>query len=128
MDDAQLDMCLRVDIVYCIREVLQAVHAGNQDILKFPVFQLAQPELCIFFFCLPHTQKLFLTFGIDAQREERCLVNHTAVGTHFHYNAVKINNGIQRIERSVLPLSDLFFYCMVFYCFSSKCYLKNNRS
>ncbi|KAJ94466.1 hypothetical protein DF41_15920 [Raoultella planticola] len=126
MDEAQQDMHLRVDAVYCTREVLLAVHAGNQDILKSPVFQLARPELCTFFFCQPHTQKLFLTFDINAQCEEHCFVNHAATGTHFHYNAVKINNGIQRIQRSVLPLSDLFFDCTVSCC--SKCYLKNNRS
>jgi hypothetical protein len=30
MDDAQLDVSLRVDAVYRIREALQTVHAGNQ--------------------------------------------------------------------------------------------------
>ncbi len=52
MDDAQLDMGLRVDAVYRIREAFQAVHAGNQDTLKTTIFQLrqhTQPELCTSF-------------------------------------------------------------------------------
>lgn len=40
MDDAQLDVRLRINAVYRIREALQPVHAGNQDILKTPVFKL----------------------------------------------------------------------------------------
>ncbi len=40
MDDAQLDMGLREDAVYRIREALKTVHAGYQDVLEATVFQL----------------------------------------------------------------------------------------
>lgn len=46
-----------VDAVYRIRETLQTVHTGKQDVLKATVFQLrqhAQPELCAFIFGQPH--------------------------------------------------------------------------
>ena len=59
MDDAQLDVSLRVDAVYRIREALQTVLAGNQDVLKTVIFKLCQhtqPELCAFIFGQPHTQ------------------------------------------------------------------------
>lgn len=59
MDDVQLDMDLRVNAVYHVRESLQTVHTGDQDVLKATVFQLsqhAQPELCAFIFGQPHTQ------------------------------------------------------------------------
>ncbi len=32
----------REDAVYRIREALQTVHTGNQDVLKAPLFQLRQ--------------------------------------------------------------------------------------
>lgn len=57
--DTQLDMGLRVDTVYRIREALQAVHAGNQDVPKPAIFKLCQhtqPELCAFIFGHPHAQ------------------------------------------------------------------------
>ncbi len=38
MDDTQLDMGLREDAVYRIRETLQTVHTGNQDVLKARFF------------------------------------------------------------------------------------------
>lgn len=34
MNDAQLDMGLREDAVYRIREALQTIHTGNQDVLN----------------------------------------------------------------------------------------------
>ena len=52
MDNAQLDMGLREDAVYRIREALQTIHTSNQDVLK------------AFIFGLSHAQQLFLAFGI----------------------------------------------------------------
>lgn len=45
MDDAQLDMGLRVDAVDCIREALKTVHLGNQDVLQAPFIY---PQLCLY--------------------------------------------------------------------------------
>ncbi len=66
MDDAQLDVGLRVNAVYRIREAFQTVHSGNQDILKATVFQLRQhiqPELCAFIFGQPHAGEFLLASG-----------------------------------------------------------------
>lgn len=113
MDDAQLDIGLREDAVYRIREALKTVHAGYQDVLEATFFQLrqhTQPELCAFVFGQPHAQQLFLAFGIDPQRQEEGLVYHSPVLTDFYDDTVHVNNGIQRIQLSVLLLSNLFFY------------------
>lgn len=62
MDDAQLDMGLREDAVYRIREALKAVHAGYQDVLEVTVFQFrqhTQPELYAFVFGQPHASNSF---------------------------------------------------------------------
>lgn len=79
------------------REALQAVNTGDKDILKPPVFKLgqhAEPEICTFIFCQPHAKKLFLTFCINAQREENGFVCHTAVLPDFDNNTVHINNSV----------------------------------
>lgn len=91
MDDAQLDMGLREDAVYRMREALKTVHADYQDVLEATVFQLrqhTQPELCAFVFDQPHAQQLFLVFGIDPQRQEDGLVYHTPVLTDFYDDTV----------------------------------------
>lgn len=113
MDDAQLDRGLRVDAVYRIRKALQAVHAGNQDVLKATIFQLRQhfqPELCAFIIGQPHTRQRFLAFGVDTQREEDSFVYDAAILADFIDNAVHVNNGIQRIQLPVLPLRNQLFY------------------
>lgn len=77
MDDAQLDMGLREDAVYRIREAFQTVHAGNQDILKPPVFKLCQyvqPELCAFIFGQPYAQQFFLALGVEPSATKTTLL------------------------------------------------------
>lgn len=51
-------------------------------------------------------QQLFLTFCINAQREENGFIYHTAVLPDFDNN---INNRIDRIQRPVLPFGNLLF-------------------
>ncbi len=112
MDDAQLDMGLRVDAVYRIRKVFQAVHTGNQDVLKTTIFQLhqhIQPECCAFIFGQPPTRQSFLAFGVDTQRQEDSFVYDAVILSDFYDNAVHVNNGIQRIQLPVLPLLSLLF-------------------
>lgn len=112
MDDAQLDMGLRVDAVYRIRKVFQAVHTGNQDVLKTTIFQLhqhIQPECCAFIFGQPPTRQSFLAFGVDTQLQEDSFVYDAVILSDFYDNAVHVNNGIQRIQLPVLPLRSLLF-------------------
>lgn len=84
MDDAQLDMRLRVGAVYRIRETLKAT--------IFQLRQHIQPELCAFIFGQPH-----------AQRQENGSVYYAAILTDFYDNALRVNNGIQRIQLPDLP-------------------------
>lgn len=91
MDDALLDMGLREYTVYRIREALQTVHTGNQDVLKATVFHLckhAQPELCTFIFGQLHAQQLFPAFSVDPQRQENSFVDYATIPTNFYDNKV----------------------------------------
>ncbi len=112
MDDALLDMGLRIDAVYRIRKVFQAVHTGNQDVLKTTIFQLRQhiqPECCAFIFGQSPTRQRFLAFGVDTQRQEDSSVYDAVMLTDFYDNAAHVNDGIQRIQLPVLPLRSLLF-------------------
>ena len=51
-----------------------------------------------------------MAFDVNIQSKEDGFIYYTAILAGFHRNAVHINNGIQRIQLSVLPLSDLLFY------------------
>ncbi len=56
MDDAELNMRLRVHAIYRFREAFQAVHEGDKDIVQAAIFQFRQyiqPELCTFIFGQP---------------------------------------------------------------------------
>ncbi|AGQ75489.1 hypothetical protein K533_10510 [Salmonella enterica subsp. enterica serovar Cubana str. CVM42234] len=46
MNDAQLDMGLREDAVYRIREALQTIHTGNQDVLNIRKKQVFIAHYC----------------------------------------------------------------------------------
>lgn len=70
----------------------------------------AQPELCAFIFGQPHAQQLFPAFGVDPQRQENSFVDYATILTNFYDDTVHVNNGIQRIQLSILPLSNLLFY------------------
>ena len=110
---AQLDLRLRADGINRFREAFQAVHAGDKDIVQTAIFQFRQyiqPELCTFIFGQPHTWQLFLTIKVNTQSQEHRFVDNPAVLPYFQDNTVKINNGINRIQRTVLPFNNLVDY------------------
>lgn len=110
---AQLELRLRGDGINRFREAFQAVHAGDKDIVQAAIFQFRQyiqPELCTFIFGQPHTQQLFLTIKVNTQSQEHRFVDNPAVLPYFQDNTVKINNGINRIQRTVLLFNNLVDY------------------
>lgn len=89
-----------------IREAFQAIYTDDEDIVQTAVFQFVQhiePELRPLIFGQPHTQQFFLTFDIDTQCQEHRFVDDAIVLPHFQDYTVKINNGVNSIQWSVLP-------------------------
>jgi len=110
MHDARLDARLRIYRVDGIRKAFQAVNAGDENVVQTAIFQLCehvQPELCPFIFGQPHTQQFFLTFDIDAQRQEHGFVDDAVVLPHFHDDKINKNNGIYLIQWPILPFYNL---------------------
>ena len=88
----------------------ETIHARDQDVFQTAVLQLGQdrqPELCPFGLGQPQAQQLLVTLHIDAQCQIERLVDHPLVRADLQYNAVQINDGIERIQRPVLPFVDL---------------------
>ncbi len=61
----------REDAVYRIREALQTVHTGNQDVLKAPFSAPSRSQNFVpSHFRTATCRQRFLTFGIDPQRRK----------------------------------------------------------
>ena len=113
MDDAKLNLSLRVRAGNGIGESLQTIDAGDQDILDAAVLQLgqhAEPELRSFGFGKPQAQKLLVTCQIDAQSEINGLVDDTLVLADFQHDTVQVDDGIKRIQWARLPVDNLVDY------------------
>src|SRR5690606_32148527 len=106
VDDTELDLGVGVDRVDRLGEALQAIHAGDQDVLHAPVLQLRQhiePELRAFVFRQPEPQQLLVAFQVNAQRQIDCLVDDLPVLADLHHDTVEVQDGIDRVQRPRLP-------------------------
>src|SRR5690606_17802773 len=100
---------LRVFGSYRIGEALQAVNAGNQDVLQASILQLSQhgePEFGTFGFGQPQAQQLLLAFHVDAERQVHGLVDNALVLANFQDNAVEVDDRVDRVNGAILPLYD----------------------
>lgn len=101
MDQAELHSGLGKHGLNGIREALQAVHAGDKDVLNATVSKFGdnlQPELGAFSLGHPQAQNLLDAVQIDANGQVQGLDPHSAVIAHLDVNAVHVNDGVQRIE------------------------------
>ena len=109
MDNAQLDLCLREGRVDGIGDALEPVHAADQNIIHTAILKLsedAQPELGAFVLGEPHAQQLLVAFKIDAQGQVDRFVDHLLVLADFDHDAIQVDDGVNRIQRTRLPFHD----------------------
>ncbi|MNE31938.1 hypothetical protein D3C80_1255290 [compost metagenome] len=110
MHDTQLNDGFRVDRFNGLREALEAVHAGDEDVLHATILEFGhhlQPEFGAFGLGDPQTQHFLVTGHVDADSQINRLVAHGTSVTHFDVNAVQIEDRVQRVQRSGLPQLDL---------------------
>ena len=70
MNDAELDLRLRVSCTDGIREAFEPIHAGDENVLHTAILELcqdAQSELGALVLGEPHAQQFLVAFEIDAQ-------------------------------------------------------------
>ena len=73
VDNTQVDLCCLECRVNRIRETLEAIHAGNQDIFHAAILELREdikPELRPLVFRDPQAQQFFLPLKINTQGQE----------------------------------------------------------
>ena len=92
-----------------VGKALQAVDHGDEDVLDAAVLQLVhdpEPELGTFGLLDPQAQDLLAAVGLDPQRQVDRLVADRALVADLHPERVEEHQGIDRLERPVLPLGD----------------------
>lgn len=109
MHDAQLHAGAREHRLDGLGEALQAIHAGDEDVLNATVAQFGhhlQPELGALVLGDPQAEDFLLAGQVDTQRQIDRLHPHGALA-HLAVDAVEVDDGIHRIERARLPGLDL---------------------
>ena len=113
MHDAELNFGLGINGFYRVRQPLQPVHTGDQNILEAAVLQLREhrePELGALVPLDPDAENILDTVYINAYGKLCRLVDHTALVTYLHPDSVEEHDGIDLIKRPVLPIFHLGQY------------------
>ena len=87
-------------------KALQPIDHGDQDVLHAAGLQLVhhlQPELGAFALLDPRPENMFLALAIKRQRHIDRLVADQALVADLHPQRVEEDDGINRVERPVLP-------------------------
>ena len=109
MDDAGLNRDLRKDRLDRLREALQAIDDGDQDILGAASLQIVhdlEPELGALGRFDPEAENVLRSVRCDAEREIDGLVADQALVADLDPDGVEENQRIARFQRPVLPFGD----------------------
>jgi len=112
MHDARLDSRVGKGRVDGVREALEAINDGDQDVFDAPVAQIVhhrEPELGPLIIGDPQPQNLAFTFRSDAQSDvNRLVFNLSAFRiANFDAQGIKKNDGVHRLQSAVLPVRHL---------------------
>ncbi len=110
MHDAGLNDAIGKNARNGLGKPLQAVHHGNQDVLGAAVLELIhhlEPELRPLGLLHPKPQDVLLARAGDADGQIHRLVANQAFVADLHPKRVEVNHRVQRLQRPVLPGSNL---------------------
>ncbi len=110
MDDAGLHHGLRKHRRNRFGKAFEPIDHGDQDVVDAAGFELVdhlEPELGALGLLDPKPEHVLLAVWIERQRHIDGLVLDQAFVTDFDPQCVEKHHGIDRIERPVLPLTDL---------------------
>src|SRR3989339_1474199 len=106
MDNTELNLGLRENRLNGFWKTLEAIDAGNENILDATVSQLShdlQPKLGALVFGNPHPKDLLDAIHGDANNQINCLVNNMAIVAGLNPDGIHIDYGINCIQRAILP-------------------------
>ncbi len=109
MDDALLDLGLRITGSNRLREAHQVVHTGDEDVLNTAVFEVVEntePELRGFVLADPHAQHVLVTVQVNPDDHVGCFVDNCSILLDLKVNGVQEYHGVHALQRTVLPLFD----------------------
>jgi site-specific DNA recombinase len=110
VDDAGLDLGLREHGGDRVGEAFQAIHDRDEDVVDTTILQLGhhpQPELRPLGLLDPQPQDLLAAVGANAEGKVDRLVADRALVADLHPQRIEEHQGIDCLERPVLPLGDL---------------------
>lgn len=109
MDDALLDLRLGITGGNGLREAGQIVHTGDQNVLNATVLQLIEYTQTVFgrlMLADPHAQHVLVAIQIDPDDHVGSLIHNSAILLHFEMNVVQKDNGVDALQRPILPFLD----------------------
>ncbi len=107
MDDAELNLGIRVDRCNGIGESGQTIDAGNQDIFDTAVVEVGQdgePEVGAFALGQVEVENLLLALQTDGQNCLNCLTFVATVVLDLVMDCVEPDEGVQALQEALLPL------------------------
>ena len=109
MHDAGLDLRVREHRADGVREALQAIDDGNQQVVDAAIAQLAHhphPELCPLGLLDPDPEHVLAPVRRDADRQIHGLVAHRPLVAHLDPQGVEKHDRVERVQRPCLPTAD----------------------
>jgi len=101
---AELYLCLRVDGLYRLGEALQAIYAGDEDVLHSAVLQFGDdlhPELRALGFSGPHAEHFFQAVEVDPKGDIDGLVHDPPLALDLHLKCIEVEDRIDGVEWAV---------------------------
>ena len=109
MDDALLDLRLRVYSLYGLREAAKPVHAGDQDVLHTTVFQAIQdgkPEFGTFIFANIHSQDVLFPVHVNTGDYIDGAFYNAPLAANMAMDGIHKYDRIDFLQRAFLPFPD----------------------
>ena len=106
MDDALLDLRLRVYGFYCLREACESVHAGDQDVLHSPVLKAVhnrEPELGALIFSHIHAKDILLPFHVNPKGDIDSPLYNASLTADMIVDGIHEYHCTDFLQRAFLP-------------------------
>ena len=110
MDDAKLDLCLRVQRADGLGKALEAIDTRDQNVPDTTILQLGEdvhPELRSLALANPQSQKILLALEVDAQGQVHRLGLNMPTRPKFQVDRIQVDDRLDRIQRLSLPGFDI---------------------
>lgn len=99
MNDTVLDLGVGVDRLNGLREALQSIDTGNQNVFDAPVVEVrehTEPVVSTFLVREVEAEQFFLALDVQTKERVDCFADVAAILFDFVVNGVEPDNGVNR--------------------------------